>query len=68
MKSIIAQILLFLLMTGVCVYHFFQEPVRSEFSDQMLFWGFVSLCSIFFAYDLHKSSKEYEKDVNEHIS
>lgn len=67
MRSLVAQILLCLLMMGVCAYNFIQEPVRSEFSDQMVFWGFVSFCLIFFVYDLHKSSKEYEKAVNEHI-
>jgi len=63
MRSLIAQILLCLLMMGICVYNFVQEPVRSEFSDQMVFWGFIAFCLIFFAYDLYKSSKEYEKAI-----
>lgn len=63
MRSLIAQIMLCLLMMGICAYNFVQEPIRSEFSDQMVFWGFISFCLIFFAYDLYKSSKEYEKAI-----
>jgi hypothetical protein len=67
MRSLIAQILLCLLMMGICAYNFFQEPVRSEFSDQMVFWSFISFCLIFFAYDLYKSNKEYEKAIDPFI-
>lgn len=38
MRSLIAQIMLCLLMMGICAYNFVQEPIRSEFSDQMVFW------------------------------
>lgn len=67
MKSLIVQVLLCLLMIGVCAFNFIQEPVRSEFSDQMVFWGIVSFVLIFFAYDVYKSSKEYEKAIKKFI-
>lgn len=67
MKSLISQIILCLLGIVVCAFNFIQEPVRSEFSDQMVFWGFVSFCLIFFFYDMYKSDKECEKAIKEFI-
>jgi UDP-N-acetylmuramyl pentapeptide phosphotransferase/UDP-N-acetylglucosamine-1-phosphate transferase len=67
MRSLVAQIMGCLLMMGICAYNFIREPVRSEFSDQMVFWSIISFVLIFFAYDVYKSSKEYEKAINQFI-